>query len=279
VDGCHLSRDKLQGDGEGCDLKTSDYLKKYGVRLKKHLGQVFLSDDRIAKRIVKAAELTPEDVVVEIGAGAGTLTEELAKTGARVIAYEIDESLAPILQERLSKYPNVELRFEDFLKAKNVPEGAICVSNIPYSITGPLMEKIIEWKFKRAIVMIQKEVGERILAKPGKKTYGYLSVVVQTFYEVKKLFDVSRSCFVPNPEVDSTVVDLKRKPVDLDFEKFKKFVSMIFAKKRKTLKNNLRPFLSIFEGVDLSRRAEQLTVEEIVELYEKWRRALECSRG
>jgi 16S rRNA (adenine1518-N6/adenine1519-N6)-dimethyltransferase len=260
-------------------LKTSDYLKKYGVRLKKHLGQVFLSDDRIAKRIVKAAELTPEDVVVEIGAGAGTLTEELAKTGARVIAYEIDESLAPILQERLSKYPNVELRFEDFLKAKNVPEGAICVSNIPYSITGPLMEKIIEWKFKRAIVMIQKEVGERILAKPGKKTYGYLSVVVQTFYEVKKLFDVSRSCFVPNPEVDSTVVDLKRKPVDLDFEKFKKFVSMIFAKKRKTLKNNLRPFLSIFEGVDLSRRAEQLTVEEIVELYEKWRRALECSRG
>jgi 16S rRNA (adenine1518-N6/adenine1519-N6)-dimethyltransferase len=279
VDGCHLSRDKLQSDGEGRDLKTSDYLKKYGVKLKKHLGQVFLSDDRIAKRIVKEVGLTPEDVVVEIGAGAGTLTEELAKTGARVIAYEIDESLAPVLRERLSKYPNVELRFEDFLKAKDIPEGAICVSNIPYSITGPIMEKIIEWKFKRAIVMVQKEVGERILAKPGKKTYGYLSVVVQTFYEVKKLFDVSRSCFVPNPEVDSTVVDLKRKPVDLDFEKFKKFVSMIFAKKRKTLKNNLKPFLSIFEGVDLSRRAEQLTVEEIVELYEKWRRALECSRG
>jgi 16S rRNA (adenine1518-N6/adenine1519-N6)-dimethyltransferase len=279
VDGCHLSRDKLQSDGEGRDLKTSDYLKKYGVKLKKHLGQVFLSDDRIAKRIVKEVGLTPEDVVVEIGAGAGTLTEELAKTGARVIAYEIDESLAPVLRERLSKYPNVELRFEDFLKAKDIPEGAICVSNIPYSITGLLMEKIIEWKFKRAIVMVQKEVGERILAKPGKKTYGYLSVVVQTFYEVKKLFDVSRSCFVPNPEVDSTVVDLKRKPVDLDFEKFKKFVSMIFAKKRKTLKNNLKPFLSIFEGVDLSRRAEQLTVEEIVELYEKWRRALECSRG
>lgn len=279
MDGCHLSRDKLQSDGEGRDLKTSDYLKKYGVKLKKHLGQVFLSDDRIAKRIVKEVGLTPEDVVVEIGAGAGTLTEELAKTGARVIAYEIDESLAPVLRERLSKYPNVELRFEDFLKAKDIPEGAICVSNIPYSITGPIMEKIIEWKFKRAIVMVQKEVGERILAKPGKKTYGYLSVVVQTFYEVKKPFDVSRSCFVPNPEVDSTVVDLKRKPVDLDFEKFKKFVSMIFAKKRKTLKNNLKPFLSIFEGVDLSRRAEQLTVEEIVELYEKWRRALECSRG
>lgn len=259
-------------------MKTSDYLKKYGVRLKKHLGQVFLSDDRIAKRIVKAADLTPEDVVVEIGAGAGTLTEELAKTGARVIAYEIDKSLAPILQERLSKYPNVELRFEDFLKAEDVPEDTICVSNIPYSITGPIMEKIIEWKFKRAIVMVQKEVGERILAKPGKKTYGYLSVVVQTFYEVKKLFDVSRSCFVPNPEVDSTVVDLKRKPVDLDFEKFRKFVSIVFAKKRKTLKNNLRPFLSAFEGVDLSRRAEQLTVEEIVEFYEKWRRSLECSK-
>lgn len=278
MDGCHLSRDKLQSDGEGRDLKTSDYLKKYGVKLKKHLGQVFLSDDRIAKRIVKEVGLTPEDVVVEIGAGAGTLTEELAKTGARVIAYEIDESLAPVLRERLSKYPNVELRFEDFLKAKDIPEGAICVSNIPYSITGPIMEKIIEWKFKRAIVMVQKEVGERILAKPGKKTYGYLSVVVQTFYEVKKLFDVSRSCFVPNPEVDSTVVDLRRKSVDLDFEKFRKFVSMIFAKKRKTLKNNLRPFLSVFEGVDLSRRAEQLTVEEIVEFYEKWRRALECSK-
>jgi len=275
--GCDISRDKLQGDGEGCGLKTSDYLKKYGIRLKKHLGQVFLSDDRIAKRIVKEADLKPDDVVVEIGAGAGTLTEELAKTGAKVIAYEIDEDLAPILQERLSKYPNVELRFEDFLKARDVPEEAICVSNIPYSITGRIMEKIIEWRFKKAVLMVQKEVGERILSKPGRKSYGYLSVVVQTFYDVKKLFDVSRSCFVPNPEVDSVVVEMKRKAVEIDFPQFKKFVSMIFSKKRKTLKNNLRPFLSVFEGVDLSRRAEQLSIEEIIELYNIWRRALECS--
>ncbi|PLV55696.1 16S rRNA (adenine(1518)-N(6)/adenine(1519)-N(6))-dimethyltransferase RsmA [Thermotoga sp. SG1] len=259
-------------------MKTSDYLKKYGIRLKKHLGQVFLSDDRIAKRIVKEAGLKPDDVVVEIGAGAGTLTEELAKTGARVIAYEIDESLAPILQERLSKYPNVELRFEDFLKAKDVPDGAICVSNIPYSVTGLIIEKIIEWRFKRAILMVQKEVGERILSKPGRKSYGYLSVMVQTFYEVRKLFDVPRSYFVPNPEVDSVVIEMKRKDVDLDFERFKKFVSMIFSKKRKTLKNNLKPFLSIFEGMDLSRRAEQLTIEEIMELYNVWRRTLECSK-
>ena len=259
-------------------MKTSDYLKKYNIRLKKYLGQVFLSDDRVARRIVKEANLTPNDVVVEIGAGAGTLTEELAKTGAKVVAYEIDESLAPVLQERLARYTNVEIRFEDFLKAKDVPEGTICVSNIPYSITGPIIEKIIECEFEKAIIMVQKEVAERILANPGKKVYGYLSVIVQAFYDVRKTFDVSKSHFVPNPEVDSTVMEMKRKEVNLDYRRFKKFVSMIFSKKRKTLRNNLRPFLSVFEGLDLSKRAEQLTLGEIFELYEIWRRSVECSR-
>ncbi|PLV60168.1 16S rRNA (adenine(1518)-N(6)/adenine(1519)-N(6))-dimethyltransferase RsmA [Thermotoga sp. KOL6] len=259
-------------------MKTSYYLKKHNIKLKKHLGQVFLSDDRVARRIVREAKITPEDLVVEIGAGAGTLTEELAKTGARVIAYEIDKTLSPILEERLSKYSNVEIKYENFLEARDIPKGAVCVSNIPYNITGPIIERIIELEFKKGIIMVQKEVGERILAQPGKKVFGYLSVVVQAFYVVRKLFDVSKSHFIPNPEVDSTVIEMTRKQTNLCYSKFRKFVSMIFAKKRKTLKNNLKPFISIFEGVDLSKRAEQLSTEEIIKLYEMWRRGIECSK-
>lgn len=259
-------------------MKTSDYLKKYNVKLKKHLGQVFLSDDRIAKKIVELSNISPTDTVVEIGAGAGTLTEELAKTGAKVIAYEIDRDLEELLRERLASYSNVELRFEDFLKVESVPPGAVCVSNLPYSITGPLLEKIVRLGFPKAVIMVQKEVGDRILSESGKKTFGFLSAFVQTFYRVRKLLHVSKSHFVPNPEVDSVVIELLRKDVSVDPNELKEFLSIIFGKKRKTLKNNLKPFLHAFDGVDLSRRAEQLTLEEIAELFERWRKVRGCSR-
>ena len=259
-------------------MKTSDILKKYSIRLKKSLSQNFLSNDRVAKMIVERTKVKKGDVVVEIGAGVGTLTLELAKTGALVYAYEIDDELRPVLEDRLSPFENVVLKFEDFLKSdlSEVPDGFKYVSNIPYGITGPIIEKILkENRFTEAYLMVQREVAQRIVSKPGKRSFGYMSAIVQTFCDVEKIMDVSRSNFVPNPEVDSTVVKLTWKGINVDFEPYSEFLSKLFMKKRKTIRNNLR---SMFEnpdeilkklGIDPKIRPEDLRIDEILKLYEE----------
>ena len=257
-------------------MKTSDLLKKYSIRLKKGLGQSFLSDQRVAKRIVEVSGVSEKDLVVEIGAGAGTLTEELARTGANVLAFEIDVSLKPLLEDRLSGFENVELRFEDFLKAdlSDLKPGFKYVSNIPYGITGPILEKILrDGRFSKAVLMVQREVADRILSKPGVRSFGYISVLVQTFCRVEKLFDVSRSHFVPNPRVDSTVVSLERREIDLPFDEYRDFLSVLFSNKRKNIKNNLKRVVNDPEPllrrlkVDPRVRAEALGVEEILGIF------------
>ncbi len=261
-------------------MRTSELLKRYSIRLKKGLSQNFLSDERVARRIVEESGISSDDTVVEIGAGAGTLTEELAKTGAKVIAYEIDRSLKKLLEDRLTVYENVELHFEDFLKADLswIEDGFKYVSNIPYGITGPILEKILrEGRFSTAILMIQKEVAERLMAKPGRKSFGYISALVQTFCRVEKLFDVSRSHFVPNPGVDSTVVLLERSSVDLPFEDYRSFLSNVFSNRRKTLKNNLRRIVKNPEaiikrmGLRSDVRAEQVGVEMLEAIFREVR--------
>ncbi len=258
-------------------MKTSKLLKKYGVKLKKSLGQNFLSDQRIAKKIVDLSGVSSKDVVIEIGAGAGTLTEELAKVVKRVVAYEVDKSLERLLKDRLSIYSNVELVFEDFLKA-NLPDvkDFVYVANIPYSITGLIIEKILrENRFKFAVLMVQKEVAERMISKPGRRAYGYLSALVQSYCDVKKLFDVSKSNFVPNPKVDSTVLKLVWNGTDLDFDKYSKFLSKSFEKKRKTLRNNLKSFLKDPDeilgdiDVDLNMRPEQISAKDFQRIFAK----------
>ena len=256
-------------------MKTSDLLKKYGVRLKKSLGQNFLSDQRIARKIVELSGVDPDDVVVEIGAGAGTLTEEIAKVAKKIIAYEIDRSLEGLLRDRLSHFDNVEIVFEDFLKA-SLPdvENFVYIANIPYSITGPIIEKILrENSFRFATLMVQKEVANRILSRPGRRTFGYLSALVQSYCEVGKLLDVSKSNFVPNPKVDSTVLKLTWKGFDVDFEKYSNFLSKSFEKKRKTLRNNLRSLLrdpdEVFKDmdIDLGKRPEQISVDDFKKMF------------
>ena len=258
-------------------MKTSDLLKEYGIKLKKFLGQNFLSNQRVAKKIVELSGVSSDDIVVEIGAGAGTLTEEIAKVAKKVIAYEIDRSLEDLLRDRLSCFDNVEIVFEDFLKA-DLPdvEDFVYVANIPYSITGPIIEKILrENRFRFATLMVQKEVAERIISKPGKRTFGYLSALVQSYCDVEKLFDVSKSNFVPNPKVDSTVLKLTWRGSDLEFEKYSRFLSSAFEKKRKTLKNNLKSFLrnpdEILKdlGIDLNKRPEQISAHDFKRIFLK----------
>ncbi len=258
-------------------MKTSDLLKRYGIRLKKSLGQNFLSSQKIAKKIVELSGVDQNDVVVEIGAGAGTLTEELAKVAKRVIAYEIDRSLERLLKDRLASYDNVELVFGDFLKM-SLPdaENFVYVANIPYSITGPIVEKILkEDRFRFAALMVQKEVASRMVSRPGRRTYGYLSALVQSYCEVKKILDVSRSNFVPNPKVDSTVLKLTWKGVDLDFERYSEFLSKSFENKRKTLRNNLKSFLDNPDevlrdlGIDLGMRPEQISAEDFQRIFKR----------
>ncbi len=257
-------------------MKTANLLKKYSIKLKKSLSQNFLSDERVARRIVEAAGIGQGNVIVEIGAGAGTLTEEIAKVASKVYAIEIDERLKDLLEERLKGYRNVQLIFEDFLKLdlSFLEDGFSYVANIPYKITGRIIEKILkEGRFEKAILMVQKEVAQRILSEPGKRSYGYLTVLVKSFCNVEKLFDVSKSHFLPNPEVDSTVIKITFKGYDMDFESYKKFVSAIFSSKRKTIKNNLKSIAACPEAllekanIDPKKRAEQLSIGDIKRLY------------
>lgn len=257
-------------------MKTSELLQRYGISLKKSLGQHFLSTQDVARKIVKSADISNEDTVVEIGAGAGTLTEELAKVAMRVVTFEIDKRFEKLLKDRLSGFENVELIFDDFLKAdlSFLPEGFVYVANIPYNITGPIIEKILkEGRFRMAVLMVQKEVAHRMLSSPGSKTFGYLSALVQSFCKVFKILDVPRSFFVPNPDVDSVVVKLVPRGENLPFRDFRAFLSKIFAKKRKTLKNNMKGWVEDVEnvleklGIDPMTRAEALTVEQIKRLY------------
>lgn len=247
-------------------MKTSDLLKKYGIRLNKKLGQNFLSNSSIAKKIVELANVSNEDVILEIGPGAGTLTEELLKKGAKVFAVEIDKRLNVIL-EGLKTYENFTLIFEDFLKLdiSFLPKDFKVVSNIPYSITGPILKKILFSDFSEAYLMVQKEVGERLLAPVGDSNRGFLTVVVQTFCTIEKLLTVSKGNFVPNPQVDSVVLKIKRNEniyKNYDIKEYWTFVSKCFEQKRKTIYNNLKNFVPnigiIKEKYNLSLRPEQI---------------------
>lgn len=263
-------------------MKTSEWLAKYNIRLKKSLGQNFLSDNRIAKRMIEKLALDSNYTIVEIGAGAGTLTEELAKIAKKVIAYEVDLTLEPLLRERLEVFENVEIRFEDFLKAdlKNIKaERLAYVANIPYFITTPIIEKILleSPRFEFAVLMVQKELAERIASKHGSKKFGSISFFVQYFCDVEIILEVSRSHFVPNPDVDSVVIKLtpkNKKFSSEDLTELFKFSRKLFSQRRKMLKNILKSMgysaeklESLNKRFDLKVRPEQLSVEQITELY------------
>lgn len=269
--------------------RTKEILEKYGIHAKKGFGQNFLVDPIIVERCAKEAHC--EGAVIEIGPGIGSLTEQLAIYSQHVVAYEIDESLPPILKDTLSAYDNVEIILQDFLKAdvkEKVNElkeqyGQVTVcANLPYYITSPVLFKIFDIgdAIPYITVMMQKEVGDRFIAKPNDSEYGALSVEGQYLYDVKKLFTVPGRSFNPSPKVDSVIIQFSRKSdVDLtiNLNDFFEFVRACFKQRRKTLYNNLKEYLKDAEktkqamettNIPLGVRAQELDVDTLKRLYE-----------
>ncbi len=265
--------------------KMKELLEKYGFSLKKKFGQNFIVDENIIDAIINKSGVDKDTLVIEIGPGAGSLTYKLALSSGNVLCYEIDTTLKDLLQENISECNNVEIIYKDFLQA-NVKEDLkkydydkiFVVANLPYYITTPIIVKIIEDDIPvdKLVVMVQKEVGDRFKAVPGSKDYGSLSVFLNYYFDVKKLMDVSCNVFLPKPNVDSIVVEFKKKENLLelkDRELFFKLIRDSFSQKRKTIRNNLKGYnLEVVEtvlnkyGYDLTVRAEQLPLEIFVNL-------------
>ena len=252
---------------------------------KKKYGQNFLRDKNLLQKIVRESNITNKDVI-EVGPGQGALTAYLAESAKSVIAYEIDRSLEPILKQFVDKYANLQIRYEDFLDANisNDKEYHV-VANVPYYITTPILFRILETKnIRTASLMIQKEVCERLLAKPGNKEYNALSIMVQLEAKVYKMMDVKRQLFYPIPNVDSAVIRIEKfeHPIleEESMQRLRHMVKEAFRQKRKTLVNNwheafgidkkqLIDFL-IQNGVDPYVRAESLDIQTFIKLAEEW---------
>ncbi|MFS9078727.1 16S rRNA (adenine(1518)-N(6)/adenine(1519)-N(6))-dimethyltransferase RsmA [Streptococcus infantis] len=273
---------------------TKAVLERHGFTFKKSFGQNFLTDTNILQKIVDTAEIDDQVNVIEIGPGIGALTEFLAERAAQVVAFEIDHRLVPILADTLRDFDNVTVVNEDILKVdlaqhiqnfKNPDLPIKVVANLPYYITTPILMHLIESgiPFSEFVVMMQKEVADRISAKPNTKAYGSLSIAVQYYMTAKVAFIVPRTVFVPAPNVDSAILKMVRRPepavVVEDENLFFKVSKASFTHRRKTLWNNLTGYFGKTEeikdkltkaleqaGLSPSVRGEALGLEEFASL-------------
>ncbi len=265
---------------------TMDVVKKHGFKFTKSLGQNFLIDDNIIDKIVDGAGAGPGDKIIEVGPGIGTLTRELASRADKLMAVEIDRNLIPILADTLGDYNNVKIVNEDIIKAdirglidENLDGGPVkLVANLPYYITTPIIMRFLEEDINVTdiVVMVQKEVAERMNAQPGGKDFGALSVAVQYYCDTEIVAKVPRHLFVPQPNVDSIVIALRVRPerkykVD-DEALFFRVVKAAFGQRRKTLLNSISSMGTLSKdgvkealleaGIDEKRRGETLSLDE-----------------
>ena len=255
------------------------------VKAKKSLGQNFLQDENILNKIIDSVKVTPNDLVIEIGPGKGALTKKLKTLNCNIIAFEIDERMKSILKELEDE--RTKIIFQDFLKI-NLAEITTeqydkihVIANIPYYITNLIIKKLLDstLKIKDITLMVQKEVANRLSAKPGIKSYGALTVFSNLKYDVEKLFDVSKNCFNPVPKVDSAIIKFnlnENKYKIKDMNKFIKLINDSFSNKRKTLKNNLKQYnwqvilkVLIEHNFSDTVRAEQVPISVFVEISNK----------
>ena len=275
-------------------LYSAKYLKElvesHGFKFSKSLGQNFLIDGNIVKKIVRDAGITKDDYVLEVGPGVGTLTEELALNAKKVVAVEIDRSLLPILDITvLNRYDNIDVVHGDILEIdiKTLIEEKLgggpvkVVANLPYYVTTPIIARFLEedLNVESLTIMVQKEVAQRMVSKQGSKVYGSLSVFVSFYSEPEILLTVPKSVFMPSPKIDSAVIRLNMKESlpDVDKKQFFKVVRASFSKRRKTILNALSSYGFTIEkdeikgaleaaGIDPGSRAEQLSLEEFVKI-------------
>ena len=268
---------------------VQELLLRHGLKPSKHFGQNFLIDENILRQIVAAAQVGSTDLVLEIGPGVGALTQALAQVAGRVVAVEIDAGLFPLLEEVLAPYDNVELLCGDFLKLDQDKlftrgQSLKVVANLPYYITSPILMALLEGPLHLdcIVVMVQKEVAQRLVAQPGTKAYGVLSVATQ-YYAVPEIVKVvPPTVFIPRPAVESAVVRLmihRKPPVDVgDKRVFFRVVRGAFGQRRKTLGNSLATeFADVFSKEQIAnflitadiapqRRGETLALEEFARL-------------
>ncbi len=266
--------------------------RKFGIRPDKGLGQNFLIADDVVEKIIAAADIKAGDILLEVGPGVGFLTEALAHTGCRVVAVELDRRLLPVLAELQKKYANLSVLNDDILKVDikaALGKGEFkVVANLPYYITTPIIMYFLEQKlpYERLVVMVQKEVAERMASAPGSKVYGALSVAVQYRTQAEVAFTVPPEAFLPAPGVESAVIVCKNRnipPVDVaDEERFFEIVRAAFSQRRKVLSNSLKNMGLTSEqtagwlaaaGIDGRRRAETLSLEEFARLennFDRW---------
>lgn len=247
-------------------MNKKDFLKKF--RFKKSLGQNFFIGNR--EELINLTDFSEDDIIIEVGTGTGDVTKEIAKRVNKVISYEIDERLKEIINENIIFYKNIEIKFMDFLKEENFPEKFRFFSNLPYSASTEILKKcskingLIDGYF-----MIQKELGERILSKENSKSYGAISIFIQTFFDLRNIKIFNKNNFYPRPDVDSIFIYFKRKRLwEERFENYEKFLKEIFSKRRKKIKKVLSSLISEDLSLDLNLRPENLSVEKYTNLYE-----------
>lgn len=275
--------------------RTKALLNQYGFDFKKSLGQNFLIDVNIIHKIIDASDIDEHTGIIEVGPGMGSLTEQLAKHAQKVLSFEIDQRLIPVLDETLGPYDNVTIINEDILKADIATyvhqhladcDKIMVVANLPYYITTPILLNLMQQTLPidGYVVMMQKEVGERLNAQVGTKAYGSLSIVAQYYTETSKVLTVPKSVFLPPPNVDSIVVKLMKREapqVQVDNENdFFELTKAAFSQRRKTINNNYQSFFK--EGkkhkaliaewlesadIDPKRRGETLSIKEFALLY------------
>ncbi len=277
--------------------ETKFIMKKYGIYANKSLGQNFLIDDSVVEKIVESANISSEDLVIEIGPGLGTLTNELLKKAKKVIAIELDDRMIRILKDRFALYDNLEIINQDVLKVElnsiirdekkhNGVKSAKVVANLPYYITTPIIMKLLEEKgdFESITVMIQKEVADRLCEIPGGKLSGAITYSVFYYAEAEKVLMVPYTSFIPAPEVDSEVINLrirKEPPVKVKNEKnLFKIIKYAFMQRRKTLINALSK-CDLFSGKEQIRkilaelninekaRGEELSLQDFANIANK----------
>jgi 16S rRNA (adenine1518-N6/adenine1519-N6)-dimethyltransferase len=276
----------------------NDVSQQFYSRPKKRFGQHFLVSPTILDGILRLAELTPEDVVVEIGAGTGRLTDALAGRVGRLIALELDRDLITPLRQRFADRPHVEIIHADALTfdLDQLPAPIKIVANLPYGTAVAILLRLLNQRsrLRCAVLMLQREVAERLYARPGTKAYGSLTLLTQWYASVEKGFHVPPSAFSPPPRVMSTVVRLIPRPAPPvtahDEANLFRIIHAAFAQRRKTLANALRHAFQSIEpailrqtlehsGIAPSRRGETLTLEEFVRLSQAWPHPLASPRG
>lgn len=265
--------------------ETEFLLKKYDLKANKKLGQNFLINEEIVNNIIYCADISKEDTIIEIGPGLGTLTSKLAEYAKEVIAIELDDNMIKVLSERFSLYDNVKLIHGDVLKTDlkeliGDKNSVKVVANLPYYITTPIVMMLLEQKLKikQVTVMVQKEVGQRFTALPNGKEYGAITVSINYYSEPSIVIDVPRNNFMPIPDVDSCVVNLKirEKHIELKSEKtFFKVIKAAFSQRRKNIGNSLvgvglskdevKTMLETLD-IDVNLRAENLPIETFAQI-------------